>query len=73
MEKGGQPHLWPGSKLEKGARHACGSPKKNRLAVGNTCIPENYANGAFLSGDGDLTEDLEYTFYGLLALGVLVN
>ena len=34
-------------------------------------IQENYANGAFLSGDGDLTEDLEYTFYGLLALGVL--
>jgi prenyltransferase beta subunit len=36
-------------------------------------IQENYANGAFLSGDGDLTEDLEYTFYGLLALGVLSN
>lgn len=34
-------------------------------------IQQNYADGAFLSGDGDLTRDLEYTFYGLLALGVL--
>ncbi len=32
---------------------------------------ENYENGAFLSGDGDLSRDLEYTFYGLLTLGVL--
>ena len=35
-------------------------------------IQENFVNGAFLSGDGDQTADLEYTFYGLLALGVLV-
>jgi len=34
-------------------------------------IQSNYSNGAFLSGDGDLTADVEYTFYGLLALGVL--
>jgi prenyltransferase beta subunit len=34
-------------------------------------IRHNFADGAFLSGDGDLTTDLEYTFYGLLALGVL--
>lgn len=32
---------------------------------------QNYAAGAFLSGDGDLTRDLEYTFYGLLTLGTL--
>ncbi len=32
---------------------------------------ENYDNGAFLSGDGDLSRDLEYTFYGLLILGVV--
>jgi hypothetical protein len=36
-------------------------------------IEQNYAEGAFLSGDGDLTADVEYTFYGLLALGVLAN
>lgn len=35
-------------------------------------IQENYVDGAFLSGDGDATKDLEYTFYGLLALGSLV-
>ena len=35
-------------------------------------IQENYFDGAFLSGDGDLTKDLEYTFYGLLALGSMV-
>jgi len=34
-------------------------------------VQENYADGAFLSGDGDTTRDLEYTFYGLLTLGVL--
>lgn len=36
-------------------------------------IQENYADGASLSGDGDQTKDLEYTFYGLLALGVLAD
>jgi len=36
-------------------------------------IEQNYSEGAFLSGDGDLTADVEYTFYGLLALGVLAN
>lgn len=35
-------------------------------------IQQNYVEGAFLSGDGDPTADVEYTFYGLLALGVLV-
>jgi hypothetical protein len=34
-------------------------------------IQQNYEDGAFLSGDGDQTRDLEYTFYGLLALGCL--
>lgn len=34
-------------------------------------IGANYIEGAFLSGDGDQTKDLEYTFYGLLALGAL--
>jgi hypothetical protein len=33
----------------------------------------NYIEGAFLSGDGDLTKDVEYTFYSLLGLGSLVN
>ncbi len=36
-------------------------------------IRDNYHGGAFLSGDGDQTMDLEYTFYGLLALGSLVK
>lgn len=36
-------------------------------------IQNNYSRGAFLSGDGDQTKDLEYTFYGLLALGSLVK
>lgn len=36
-------------------------------------IGQNFADGAFLSGDGDPTADVEYTFYGLLALGVLAN
>ncbi|WP_303920356.1 hypothetical protein [Draconibacterium sediminis] len=36
-------------------------------------IQMNYLSGAFLSGDGDETRDLEYTFYGLLALGSLVK
>ncbi len=36
-------------------------------------VQENYEAGAFLSGDGDLTKDLEYTFYGLLALGSLLK
>ena len=36
-------------------------------------VGANYSDGSFLSGDGDLTKDLEYTFYGLLALGALIN
>ncbi len=36
-------------------------------------IEENFTDGAFLSGDGDETKDLEYTFYGLLALGSLLK
>ena len=31
-------------------------------------IAEQFDRGAFLSGDGDKTRDLEYTFYGLLGL-----
>ncbi len=34
-------------------------------------VQQNYDSGAFLSGDGDSSRDLEYTFYGLLTLGVL--
>lgn len=36
-------------------------------------IAQNFSGGAFLSGDGDQTRDMEYTFYGLLALGVLAD
>jgi hypothetical protein len=36
-------------------------------------IQDNYHSGAFTPGDGDETRDLEYTFYGLLALGSLCH
>jgi hypothetical protein len=36
-------------------------------------IQQNFVDGAFLSGDGDQTTDLEYTFYGLLTLGTLAD
>ncbi len=36
-------------------------------------IQQNFVEGAFLSGDGDPSADVEYTFYGLLALGVLAE
>ena len=36
-------------------------------------IEMNFVDGAFLSGDGDQTTDLEYTFYGMLALGVMAG
>ena len=36
-------------------------------------IEQHFSDGAFLSGDGDPTADVEYTFYGLLALGVLAD
>lgn len=36
-------------------------------------VGTNYIEGAFLSGDGDQCKDLEYTFYGLLALGALLK
>jgi len=35
-------------------------------------LQENYSSGAFLAGNGDEIRDLEYTFYGLLALGTMV-
>jgi len=35
-------------------------------------IEQCYSDGAFLAGNGDNCRDLEYTFYGLLALGTLV-
>ncbi|WP_372948343.1 hypothetical protein [Mariniphaga sp.] len=35
-------------------------------------VQQNYSSGAFLAGNGDEKRDLEYTFYGLLALGTLV-
>tara|TARA_R110002050_G_scaffold40093_3_gene98145 strand:- start:8874 stop:9704 length:831 start_codon:yes stop_codon:yes gene_type:complete len=44
--------------------------------IAPTCfkfIEQNFDQGAFLSGDGDATRDLEYTFYGLLALGCLAD
>ena len=36
-------------------------------------IQENYRKGAFVAGDDDSQPDLEYTFYGLLALGSLAE
>jgi hypothetical protein len=36
-------------------------------------LQKNYQSGAFTPGDGDQSRDLEYTFYGLLALGALCN
>ncbi|RIH63765.1 hypothetical protein D1164_17655 [Mariniphaga sediminis] len=35
-------------------------------------IQGSYDSGAFLAGNGDEVRDLEYTFYGLLALGTLI-
>ena len=35
-------------------------------------IGQCYCEGAFLAGNGDSFSDLEYTFYGLLALGTLI-
>lgn len=37
-------------------------------ADGLEFVSSHFDNGAFLSGDGDTTRDVEYTFYGLLAL-----
>jgi len=36
-------------------------------------IQNNFSGGAFFAGNGDLTVDPEYTFYGLLALGTLAK
>ncbi len=36
-------------------------------------IGQNYQDGAFTAGNGDNSRDLEYTFYGLLALGCLAG
>jgi len=36
-------------------------------------IQQNYRSGAFVAGDDDPMPDLEYTFYGLLALGSLAE
>jgi hypothetical protein len=36
-------------------------------------VEGNYHSGAFMSGDGDQSLDLEYTFYGLVALGSLMQ
>ena len=44
--------------------------------VRHTClrlIQENYHDGAFIAGNDDRKTDTEYTFYGLLALGILAN
>lgn len=48
--------------------------KQDLRIIKTQCLNElvsNYCDGAFLSGDGDQTRDVEYTFYGLLALGAL--
>lgn len=37
-------------------------------APGLNYVSTHFDDGAFLSGDGDPTRDVEYTFYGLLAL-----
>jgi len=37
-------------------------------AEGLDFVSSQFDNGAFLSGDGDSTRDIEYSFYGLLAL-----
>jgi len=37
-------------------------------ASGLDFVSNHFDQGAFLSGDGDTTRDLEYTFYGLLSL-----
>lgn len=34
-------------------------------------VEDNYKQGAFLAGNGDSFRDVEYTFYGLLMLGLL--
>jgi prenyltransferase beta subunit len=34
-------------------------------------LEENFDSGAFLAGNGDWERDTEYTFYGLMALGLL--
>jgi hypothetical protein len=34
-------------------------------------VQENFEDGAFLAGNGDWEHDTEYTFYGLMALGLL--
>lgn len=34
-------------------------------------VEDNYDQGAFLAGNGDSFRDVEYTFYGLLMLGLL--
>ena len=42
--------------------------------IAPTClklVQNNYLNGSFLSGNGDNIPDIEYTFYGLLILGIL--
>jgi hypothetical protein len=36
-------------------------------------LQENYHEGAFVAGNGDNEKDTEYTFYGLLALGILAS
>lgn len=44
------------------------------LPVRHTCLmllQENYQSGAFIAGNGDYERDTEYTFYGLLTLGLL--
>lgn len=55
------------------ALKSAGSDLRLIKPAGLDFIQQNYSDGAFLSGDGDQTHDSEYTFYGLLALGVLAD
>ena len=51
----------------KFARHDLRTLKPACLSLVEHC----YSDGAFTAGNGDLFRDTEYTFYGLLALGML--
>ena len=46
----------------------CGIDRRLYAPSAIQFVESQFSDGAFLSGDGDLTRDLEYTFYGLLAL-----
>lgn len=50
--------------------------KYDLIRVRHTCLlllQDSYHSGAFVAGNGDEERDTEYTFYGLLALGLLTR